>query len=99
VSKLCCPLCWDLLGDLQIERFNVRGYHSVLTPVELPGCIDSNMAERLLTVLQRRLITEIGLFLTAKKKSMHRRNDFEQSVGSVASDDSRKNYSEVLLFQ
>jgi hypothetical protein len=86
VSKLCCPLCWDLLGAYQGDRFGVRGHHSVPTAVELPGSISLDSAEELLLLLRRRLYEKLRVL--AKTRGKHRRNNSVQSIGSVASDDS-----------
>lgn len=39
VSKLCCPVCWELLQVLRAEpfEFKARGYHTSLYPVDLPS--------------------------------------------------------------
>jgi hypothetical protein len=39
VSKLCCPVCWDVLELLRgdNELFIARGRHPILSSVELPA--------------------------------------------------------------
>jgi hypothetical protein len=86
VSKLCCPLCWDLLGVYRDDRFGVRGHHSALSAVELPGSISLAPAKHLLSLLRGRLYEKLRVVLVKTRK--HRRNDSAQSIGSVASDDS-----------
>jgi hypothetical protein len=41
VSKLCCPVCWDLLRFMRGHRktLQVRGRHPIISPVELPPWI------------------------------------------------------------
>jgi hypothetical protein len=87
VSKLCCPLCWDFLGQFRSDRFGVRGCHSVVTPVELPGFIPLDAAKALLTTLRLRLYDALTA-LDGNKDKSHSRNNSAQSVGSVTSDSS-----------
>jgi hypothetical protein len=50
VSKLCCPVCWDLLEilrDGQMDTLQVQGHHSVLYDVELPPWLPINILEKM----------------------------------------------------
>ena len=58
VSKVCCPICWVFLQLLRKEKlraFNVRGHHSTLYPVDLPGWVPDSLRQDMITELRGRL--------------------------------------------
>lgn len=55
VSKLCCPVCRELLSVLDKSAdghlrgpFNVRGFHSVATIAELPSWLPDSVLQEML---------------------------------------------------
>jgi hypothetical protein len=76
VSKLCCPICWELLDILGDERPSLRGSHSTIYPVELPGWIPPEIVEELEKRLQKHLHDEIEIMLSgvAEQPATIRRN-------------------------
>jgi hypothetical protein len=49
VSKLCCPVCWELLNILRNDgNFHVDGYHRILTQVELPEWLPLEIVMKLM---------------------------------------------------
>jgi hypothetical protein len=61
VSKLCCPVCWELLQILRgaTEDFSVRGHHATMYPVELPPWIPDYIVFQMLARFQQYLIGEL----------------------------------------
>ena len=50
VSKLCCPVCWDLLEilrDGKVDTLQVRGRHAILYDVELPPWLSIDVLEKM----------------------------------------------------
>ncbi len=54
VSKLCCPFCWIFLQILRGDEcnFSVRGHHSTLYAVDLPGRLPESLTQKLVTQLR-----------------------------------------------
>jgi len=93
VSKLCCPVCWELLAFLRRsetphDRFLVSGCHSTLYPVELPDWLPANVVEAMMTQFQDHLRRELKVMLNPKSKSttgpIHRTTESESGL-SVSS--------------
>lgn len=88
VSKLCCPVCWELLMILgNKDNFHIDGYHKTLFQVELPDWLPLEMVVKLTTRFEEILLQQIGTL--AKKK--HRRRHFNpsgQSRDGLSSDSS-----------
>jgi hypothetical protein len=64
VSKLCCPICWDLLNYLagRDNHFAVRGRHSTLYEVELPDGLSLDALKKMVKIYEDKLRSElIGL--------------------------------------
>jgi hypothetical protein len=50
VSKLCCPVCWDLLEilrDGKVDTLQVRGRHAILYDMELPPWLSIDVLEKM----------------------------------------------------
>ena len=93
-SKLCCPICWELLSILRPDdAFHVRGHHSTVYPVELPSWLPDDtvqeMLDRFTNFLSREITTMIAEDRIAQKQGHLRTTSLESNSGlSVASDDS-----------
>src|SRR5882762_5521596 len=60
VSKLCCPVCWELLRILRIgDNFHVDGYHKTLTQVELPEWLPLEIVVKLTARFEEILLRQI----------------------------------------
>lgn len=71
MSKLCCPVCWELLKVLRdkTETFNVRGRHCTISPIDLPAWLPKADV--------REMITRFRFHLKAEVVSMMRTYTFE----------------------
>ena len=51
---LCCPLCWIFLQLLRggEDNFSVRGHHSTLYAVDLPGWLPEPLSQEMVTKLR-----------------------------------------------
>ena len=70
VSKLCCPVCWKLLGLLNSEDeppLSFPNYHSTVYPVELPLWLPAHIVEKLTKEFQDRLREELCTMLGAQE--------------------------------
>jgi hypothetical protein len=49
VSKLCCPVCWELLKLLRGKEstFDVRGYHNHLYMTDLPSWLPDSIVQQM----------------------------------------------------
>lgn len=64
VSKLCCPVCWELLVLLGSEiPLSFRGSHSTIHPVELPEWLPYEIVEEMKKQFQKHLRKEIEIML------------------------------------
>ena len=106
VSRLCCPVCWELLDvlkgpDDQFNRFGVRGRHPTVYPVELPPWLPRNVLEEMVTRFERILTEKISnmvRFDREKKRRRHksrRASESEQSDSAVSTGSHQENLSGV----
>jgi hypothetical protein len=64
VSKLCCPVCWELFKLLGLEEsLSLRGSHSTIYPVELPSWLPSEIVEEMYKLFLNHLRQEIEIML------------------------------------
>ena len=90
MSKLCCPVCWELLNIINGEgqELSLRGYHSVIYPVELPLWLPSRIVDKLTERFKDHLRMEVQIMLEGAKgtaqKSRHSTHESESNI-SVAS--------------
>jgi hypothetical protein len=64
VSKLCCPVCWELLELLGRDQpISLRGRHSTIYPVELPKWLPPEIVDKMNERFQRHLGQEIRIML------------------------------------
>ena len=62
VSKLCCPVCWDLLTFMRgkvKQHLMVRGRHPVLSPVQLPLWVPSDILTLMTERYENLLLLEV----------------------------------------
>jgi len=54
VSVLCCPFCWIFLRLLRGDKdeFRVRGHHSTLYAVDLPGWLPEHLSQAMIAELR-----------------------------------------------
>jgi len=62
VSKLCCPTCrifLQHLGSHELGNFSVRGHHSTLYLVDLPGLVPDALLQEMITEFRHYLGEEL----------------------------------------
>lgn len=101
MSRLCCPVCWDLLAFLKGDDADlkddliVRGRHSTMYHVELPHHLPVDVLKGMVNRYKRILFNELNAMVKESKdagSSGHKRTPSLQSSGgsvsSVSTDDS-----------
>lgn len=91
-SKLCCPVCWELLEILRKDSENalpllLRGHHSTIYPVELPKWLPDEIVVEMNERFQKHLRQEIEIMLLGaeqRARSRHVTHESESNI-SVAS--------------
>ena len=78
VSKLCCPVCWELLQVLRKDsdinpintppQFTVRGSHSRVYATMLPPWIRPQQKEQMMSKFQSYLGSELVAMVSALNK-------------------------------
>jgi hypothetical protein len=58
VSKLCCPVCWELFQVLRRDG-SIRGCHPIVTPVVLPETLPGLVYEELVTRFRTHLSSQL----------------------------------------
>jgi hypothetical protein len=90
VSKLCCPVCWELLqligGDT--DSFKVRGFHTTLYTVELPSWLPRDVVEKMVDLYGAHLRHELNRMMELPFNLSHNRTPSGQSDWSVQSGES-----------
>ena len=66
VSKLCCPVCWELIKILRgdYDGLEVRGRHSMLYALELPKHLPQEVLNALIQRFRQHLQTEFQLMIS-----------------------------------
>jgi hypothetical protein len=96
VSKLCCPVCWQLMEILRgdSEDFRVRGRHTTMFPVGLPSWLPIDVLQQMVDRFKKFLLDELVTMVQSSERlastRRHNRNPSQQSESglSVASDES-----------
>jgi hypothetical protein len=88
VSKLCCPVCWELFKALDLGT-NIRGCHPTVTPLALPDILPPKITERIVTRLQTILSSQLVhiVLKSPVKTTQHRRNESEAGYSATSSND------------
>ena len=69
VSKLCCPVCWELLALLGDEKpLSLRGSHSTIYPVELPKWLPPEIVDKMDKRFLNHLREEIEIMLNGAEQ-------------------------------
>jgi hypothetical protein len=96
VSKLCCPVCWELLDILnEVEpRLTFPGCHSNIYPIELPAWIPTCVVDKITNRFQAHLQHELEIMVQRDydASSMTRNPGLKQRKGH-ASHESESNIS------
>src|ERR1700679_1615365 len=89
VSKICCPVCWELIQALIRKRkqIRIRGRHSSLYLVELPPGLPYEITSHLLKRFKGFAKTEVKKMLNtvSQSASKHRHAPSGESVAAVFS--------------
>ena len=85
VSKLCCPVCWELLRILRNDgNFHVDGYHRTLTQVELPEWLPIKIVVKLTGRFEEILLRQIKTL--KENRTRHASKPSGQSGDGLSSD-------------
>jgi hypothetical protein len=87
VSKLCCPVCWELFQVLQKEGI-IRGCHPTVTPTVLPEMLPEYICEAMVTRFRAHLSNQLRNMYTGQT-ARHYRNSSD-SAYSVSSSNEGK---------
>ena len=75
ISKLCCPVCWLILGHLNQDRPVITsGYHTKFIPCTFPPHLPTDVMERVVAIVQGHLKIALSAF-TPKVASSHQRRE------------------------
>ena len=87
VSRLCCPVCWELFQVLGIESI-VRGCHPTVTPVVLPETLPSHIYEAMVTRFRAHLSSQLRPLLSdiVSSSTGHYRNSSDSGYSAVSSE-------------
>jgi len=87
VSKLCCPVCWELLKILRnadSTDFHVDGRHATLFQVELPEWLPLEIVVKLTARFETMLLKQINTLVALHQQHAHHPSG--QSGNSLSSD-------------
>src|ERR1700735_2738385 len=89
VSKLCCPVCWELIKILRNNdstNFHLDGHHKTLFQVELPEWLPLEIVVKLTSRFEEILLKQIETIMQRHKR--HAINPSGQSGDGLGSDSS-----------
>jgi hypothetical protein len=96
VSKLCCPVCWELFQVLKKEH-TVRGCHPTVTPVVLPETLPNCVSEAMVVRFRIHAGNQLRRLLPTAMVSItglgHRRNTSESGYSAASSNESAMEHS------
>ena len=70
VSKLCCPVCWELLAILNEDKpLSLRGCHPMIYAVELPKWLPSEIVDEMNERFQNYLQQELDIMVRGAANS------------------------------
>jgi hypothetical protein len=74
VSKLCCPVCWELLAVLRgdTNKYQVRGRHATVYPVDLPAWLPAGVLEEMIRRFRIYLRDELLILIDQEHNSKKR---------------------------
>lgn len=87
VSKLCCPVCWELLMILCKENpLSIRGSHSVISPVILPKWLPDDIVAEMYKRFLHHLGEELDIMLRHQgaKRSRHALHESESNISTAS---------------
>jgi hypothetical protein len=95
VSKLCCPVCWELLEILNEEKpLSLRGRHSTIYPVELPKWLPPGIVDKMNKQFQKHLQREIKIMLERTeppiRQTRHVAHESESNISEASANCSIK---------
>jgi hypothetical protein len=96
VSKLCCPVCWELFHILNMENA-VCGCHPTVTPIVLPETLPEHVSEKMISHLRALLSGQLRHLLFPNIIPVgagHHRNSSESAYSSTSSNENAAEYSD-----
>jgi hypothetical protein len=101
VSKLCCPVCWELFDVLNSTKSNnfqarVRGCHPTITKVALPETFPPAILEAMTNRFRRHLATQLRPLLSnsSTRSTRHFRNESETGYSATSSNEGAVQYED-----
>ena len=95
VSKLCCPVCWELFKALKLGT-GIHGCHPTITPLALPETLSpkiiGDMVEHFQAVLTSQLKPLLDVTLT--RTIQHSCNESEMGYSAASSNKGASEYSQ-----
>ena len=91
VSKLCCPVCWELFQVLRRED-TVCGCHPIVTPIALPQTFPKHVSKVLVTHFRAHLSSQLhhlssSGFSVSELKNGHHRITSESGYSATSSNE------------
>jgi len=100
VSKLCCPVCWELFQVLRMDK-SIRGCHPCITPTVLPETLPSHISEAMVDRFRAHLRGQLRHLLSSNTVPMltgqHRRNVSESGYSAASSQEGAKEYPDAYV--
>ena len=88
VSKLCCPVCWTILGILNEDEplLSFPGCHSTIYPVELPTWLPSHIEDEITKRFRDLLRQELEIMVRGEeeKKRRHTGHASHESESNIS---------------
>ena len=101
VSKLCCPVCWELFKVLDLD-IKIRGCHPNVTPLALPETFSSDILNKLTESLRTQLAAQLRQMMDDKPPritpSQHRRNESETGYSATSSNEGASKFGVAFEF-
>ena len=93
VTKLCCPICWELFKALDLN-IRISGCHPNVSPLALPETLSPEISSKVTRSLQSLLVGQLKHLLDRKQPlTGHSRNESETGYSAASSNESSSQFS------
>jgi hypothetical protein len=92
VSKLCCPVCWELFKAVMLD-IKISGCHPNVTPLALPETLSPEIYSKMIISLRTLLVSQLKpLLLNRLPETRHSRNESETGHSATSSNEGSSVY-------
>ena len=95
VSKLCCPVCWELFKVLDLN-IKIRGCHPTVSPLALPDTFSPEILKEMVKSLRTQLASQLRHLVNEPPRTIHHfRNESETGHSATSSNEGASRFTDA----